>query len=142
MIEGTALMVAAPLQCYGPNRPRRLWGMSLQLYGLRSRRNWGIGDFGDLRRVMKWAGGTLRAETVGVNPLHAPTAGVISPYSPSSRLFCNPLYLDIESVEEFRHAPALQNWRRSDSFLAELEQIREDRFINYEKISTLEGANV
>ena len=139
MIEGTALMIAAPLQCYGPNRPRRFWGMSLQLYGLRSRRNWGIGDFGDLRRVMKWAGGTLRAETIGVNPLHAPTAGVISPYSPSSRLFCNPLYLDIESIEEFRHAPTLQNWHRSDSFLAELDKVREDRFINYEKISTLKG---
>ena len=121
-IEGTALVIAAPLQCYVPNRLRRSWGISLQLYGLRSRRNWGIGDFGDLRRVVKWAGGTVHAETVGVNPLHSPTAGVISPYSPSSRLFCNPLYLDIESIEEFRRTPALRNWHRSESFLSELER--------------------
>ena len=136
-IEGTALVIAAPLQCYAPTRPSRSWGIALQLYGLRSRRNWGIGDFGDLRRVMKWAGGTLQAETVGVNPLHAPTAGVSSPYSPSSRLFCNPLYLDIESIEEFRRTPALQNWHRSEPFLSELDKIREDRLINYEKISTV-----
>ena len=138
-IEGTALVIAAPLECFVPNRPSRSWGISLQLYGLRSRRNWGIGDFGDLRRVMKWAGGTLQAETVGVNPLHAPTDGVISPYSPSSRLFCNPLYLDIESIEEFRRTPALQNWHRSESLLSELDELREDRLINYEKISTLKG---
>ena len=138
-IEGTALLIAAPLQCYGPSRRSRSWGMSIQLYGLRSRRNWGIGDLGDLRRVMKWAGGTLHAETVGVNPLHVPTAGVSSPYSPSSRLFCNPLYLDIESIEEFRRTPAIRNWHRSESFLSELEDIREDRLINYEKVSTLKG---
>lgn len=77
----------------------RAWGFALNLYSLRSERNWGIGDFTDLRDFVRFAG-TLGAGFVGVNPLHAlhyiePAAA--SPYSPTSRFFLNPLYIDVES---------------------------------------------
>ena len=137
--NGKAFVIAAPTTCYLPVRPRRAWGIALQLYGLRSQRNWGIGDFRDLRRIIKWAGTTLHASTVGVNPLHAPTAGVISPYSPSSRLFFNPLYLDIESIDEFRTTPSLQEWVQGKSFQDELEQVRKENLIQYEKVLALKS---
>ena len=57
-----------------------MWGFTVQLYGLRSKRNWGIGDLGDLATLVELAA-ARGAGVIGVNPLHA-TQG--SPYSPSS----------------------------------------------------------
>ena len=66
-------------RCYQPPilQRRRLWGFMTQLYGLRSQRNWGIGDFTDLRDLVGIAA-RLGAAVVGVSPLHA-THG--SPYN-------------------------------------------------------------
>ena len=72
----------------------------MQLYAVRSANNWGHGDFGDLARLLEIAGET-GAAGIGINPLHALAAGQASPYSPSSRLFLNPLYIDIEAIPEF-----------------------------------------
>ena len=105
----------------------------MQLYGLRSQGNWGMGDLHDLQKVVKWAGETLQAETVGISPIHAPTPGVISPYSPSSRLFLNPLYLRIERIPEFQHAPALQKRVRSQAFQADLRILRQSSLIEHAK---------
>jgi 4-alpha-glucanotransferase len=78
----------------------RKWGWSSQLYSMRSRRSWGIGDLGDLDLFAKRAkhGG---AGFVLLNPLHASVPGEpqqTSPYYPSSREFRNPLYIDVTAV--------------------------------------------
>lgn len=80
----------------------RAWGFALNLYALRSSRNWGIGDFGDLRAFVRYAA-SAGADVVGINPLHAlhvtePEAA--SPYAPTSRYFLNPLYIEINAVIE------------------------------------------
>jgi 4-alpha-glucanotransferase len=78
----------------------RLWMLMVQLYAVRSERNWGHGDFGDLRTLIHVAR-DAGAAAVGLNPLHALAPGQASPYSPSSRVFLNPLYIDIEAVPGF-----------------------------------------
>lgn len=92
--------------------PRRLaavpstWGWMVQLYALHSRDSRGIGDFADLRALLRWSTG-LGAGAVLLNPLGAPglTPTVQpSPYSPSSRRFVNPLYLRVEDTAEFARA--------------------------------------
>lgn len=93
------LLVVGPGRCYLP-AALRTWGLAVQLYALRSRRSWGIGDFADLRELGRWAA-QLGAGCLLVNPLHAPAPTVPqqpSPYYPSSRRFLNPLYLRIEEV--------------------------------------------
>jgi 4-alpha-glucanotransferase len=89
----------APLRCHlSPSL--RTWGWAAQLYAVRSADSWGIGDFGDLRRLARWAR-ELGAGGLLLNPLHAPVPRERedpSPYAPSSRQYRNPLYLRIEDV--------------------------------------------
>jgi len=90
-------------QCHMPPPGARLFGLAIQLYAMRSRRNWGIGDFTDLANVARHAAAE-GASFVGVNPLHElflDRPAQASPYSPSSRLTLNPLYLDVEAVDDF-----------------------------------------
>jgi 4-alpha-glucanotransferase len=81
------------------------WILAVQLYGVRSSRNWGMGDFTDLESLIELAAG-LDAGGVGLNPLHAlfdDRPADCSPYSPNSRLFLNSLYIDVEKLPEFSH---------------------------------------
>lgn len=139
---GETLLVVAPGRCFLPaalDDTGRLWGPSVQLYALRSERNWGIGDFTDLRLLLEqWA--SRGASLVGLNPLHAlfldaPTQA--SPYSPSSRLFLNPLYLDVERIAERQHCRAVQARTRSPEFLARLQQLRASPLVDYAAVAAV-----
>ena len=94
-------LIVAPERAFGGSFDR-CWLLAVQLYGVRSLRNWGIGDFTDLEGLLRLAN-SLGAEGVGLNPLHAlfdDRPGDCSPYSPNSRLFLNPLYIDVEKLPE------------------------------------------
>jgi 4-alpha-glucanotransferase len=96
-----APLIVAPEQAFGGNFDR-CWLVAAQLYGVRSKRNWGIGDFTDLEGLLRLAN-SLGADGVGLNPLHAlfdDRPADCSPYSPNSRLFLNPLYIDVEKLPE------------------------------------------
>ncbi len=98
-----APLIVAPPRAFGGDFDRG-WLLAVQLYSVRSARNWGMGDFGDLEALIKLAG-QLGADGVGLNPLHAlfdDRPADCSPYSPNSRLFLNALYIDVEKLLEFR----------------------------------------
>jgi 4-alpha-glucanotransferase len=99
---GTTTLVVAPGRCHLPpelDGGGRAWGWAAQLYAVRSRSSWGIGDLRDLGGLLA-AGASLGAGFALLNPLHAALPGEPSPYHPSSRVFRNPLYLCIEDVAE------------------------------------------
>jgi 4-alpha-glucanotransferase len=100
-----APLIVAPARAFGGDFDR-CWLLAVQLYGVRSARNWGIGDFTDLEGLIELAD-QLGADGVGLNPLHALFAdrpADCSPYSPNSRLFLNPLYIDVEKLPGFQRA--------------------------------------
>ncbi|MET4118730.1 4-alpha-glucanotransferase [Bradyrhizobium sp. JR1.5] len=95
-------MIVAPERAFGGDFDRG-WLLAVQLYSVRSDRNWGIGDFTDLAGLVRLAK-QLGADGVGLNPLHVlfdDHPADCSPYSPNSRLFLNPLYIDVEAIPEF-----------------------------------------
>ena len=139
IIEGTSLIIIAPRRCYLPHRLKRWWGLSLQLYSLRSQKNWGMGDFRDLQNVVRLAGREMNVDMIGVNPLHALPAGMKSPYSPSSRLFYHPLYLDIEGIEEFHISLWIQRRWRNRAFQKTLSSLRESLLIQHENVQHMKG---
>lgn len=86
---------------------RRAWGLATQLYSVRSRQSWGVGDLTDLTDLAVWSASRHGADYLLVNPLHAaappgPDSRMEpSPYLPTSRRFVNPLYLRVEAIPEF-----------------------------------------
>ncbi|MBH0177567.1 MAG: 4-alpha-glucanotransferase [Nitrospira sp.] len=135
-------LIVVPDRCYVPEifqQGGRLWGLALQLYSLRSQRNWGVGDFHDLAEVVEWAGKGLGAAMIGLNPLHALKNSKpyhMSPYSPSSRLFLNDLYIDVESVPECRTAPAVQARLADPSFRVRIEAARQGELVDYDVVAS------
>src|ERR1700694_357485 len=100
-----APLIVAPPKAFGGDFDR-CWLLAVQLYGIRSARNWGIGDFTDLEGLIELAE-HLGAEGVGLNPLHAlfdDRPADCSPYSPNSRLFLNALYIDVERLPELQRS--------------------------------------
>jgi 4-alpha-glucanotransferase len=101
----------------------RGWLLAVQLYSVRSARNWGIGDFTDLEALIELAS-RLGADGIGLNPLHAlfdDRPADCSPYSPNSRLFLNALYIDVEKIPEYQ--PTADN--------GALARTRESHFVDY-----------
>ncbi|PRQ10888.1 4-alpha-glucanotransferase [Corynebacterium sp. 13CS0277] len=86
----------------------KLSGVMAQLYSVRSKESWGMGDFHDLAHLGSMLG-SLGQDFVLINPLHAaqPAPPVEdSPYLPTTRRFINPIYLHIESIPELQQLDA------------------------------------
>src|SRR5438067_10983888 len=77
--EPAVRLVVSPGRCHLPE-DMRTWGWAVQLYALRSRESWGIGDLADLRRLAAWSRSAGAGMTL-VSPLHA--AAVVPPVEPS-----------------------------------------------------------
>jgi len=106
--EASAALIVTPGWLGLPERlgGRRIWGLATQLYSVRSRQSWGVGDLTDLTDLAVWSASAHGAGYVLVNPLHAaaPTKPMEpSPYLPTSRRFVNPLYLRVEAIPEFAY---------------------------------------
>ncbi|MFH0945029.1 MAG: 4-alpha-glucanotransferase [Planctomycetota bacterium] len=133
-------LIVTPGKCASPDdlgitRATGLWS---NLYSVRSGRNHGIGDVGDLKELVRLAGQT-GADFVGVNPMHAirNTSLECSPYSPLTRLYRNPLYISLPDVPELRRCPALKRRTESSAFRQRIEQLRAASVIDYDAVRVL-----
>lgn len=131
-ILGSSRIIIAPETCYIPDSLNKTWGLYVNIYSIRSMSNFGVGDFGDLKKIIKWVS-DLKGGFVGINPLHAienrrPFG--ISPYSPISRLYKNFIYLNMEGIPEIN----------KDKVFIKKDEIRflaDSELIDYEGVSKL-----
>jgi 4-alpha-glucanotransferase len=134
-------LIVVPSRCVAPEvrlRGRRGFGITANLYTVRSGKNWGVGDFGDLATIAEWLahqGGAF----VGVNPLHAlRNEGYdVSPYSPISRLFRNSLYLRVDSIPEMAHDEHARAIVATPEFQDTLARLRDADMLGYGRIMEL-----
>jgi 4-alpha-glucanotransferase len=134
-VAASMTLIVAPARCYLPPELEggRAWALTTQLYALRSARNWGMGDFTDLAAL---GTGAARhgASALGVNPLHALFPAEprhISPYSPSSRLFLNEFYIDVEAVPDFAESAAARAAAADPELRRRLEAARAGELVDH-----------
>lgn len=141
-IDAEMMVIVVPERCYLPSsitEGRKFWGLTVQLYSLRSENNWGMGDFHDLEQLAIWAG-CKGASTVVLNPLHAlfphhPDSA--SPYFPSSRSFLNPLYLSVSDLPDFEKCTDVRNHLSDPAVASKLASLRDQDWINYTDVGDL-----
>jgi len=133
-------LILSPPECYEPPviiGGRRLWGVAVQLYTVRSHDNWGIGDFGDLKVLICWLA-SRGAGFVGLNPLHALAPADpqrASPYSASNRHFLNLLYISVPAVPGFLECSAVCARTADPDFVDRLAELRSVPHVDYQGVT-------
>ncbi len=136
-------LIVTPDRAYQPpelSGEGKLAGLGVSLYGLRSHRNWGCGDFTDLGELCRWTANDLHASFVALNPLHIIANRLpynASPYLPISVYYKNFLYIDIERIPEFKTAPLAQKAFAGREAQARIEKMRLDDLVDYEGLAEL-----
>lgn len=93
-IGGGKRIAITPPRAFQPSQD--CWGVAVQLYALRG--SPGIGDFAALGAFCEQAA-DAGANAVMLSPVHAVPPGGISPYTPTSRQFLNPLYIPVGGAD-------------------------------------------
>lgn len=111
MLDDGRRVAVTPRHAFGVEKPA--WGVSAQVYSLR-----GSPLMGDFAALADFCEKAARAggDAVMISPLHAQPAGGVSPYSPTSRQFLNPLYIPMAGCDDGN--------RRIDWQSAERERLR------------------
>ena len=142
LAEGeTTLLIVAPQRCYLPHEGRH-WGIAVQLYAVNSKANWGIGDFGDLRVLVDQAAAN-GAGAVGLNPMHAlflDAPEQASPYSPNSRLFRNPLFLDVTAIPDLAESVEARALIEAPEVAPALSGLRASDYVQYQQVADIKLA--
>lgn len=141
----TSRIIVAPPRCYEPDalmQGKKLWGACVQLYTLRSEANWGIGDFGDLKKMLADVA-TRGGAFIGLNPIHSlypANPESASPYSPSSRRWLNIIYIDVNAVEDFQSSKEAQAWWKKPAVQQQIKAAREVEWVDYSAVTALKIA--
>lgn len=135
-------LIVAPARCFQLHDSailHKTMGPAIQLYAVRSSRNWGIGDFVDLKNMVA----PLAAQGndfIGLNPLHALYPLLpqdCSPYSPNSRLWLNTQYVALEETAEFQRSTQAQQLVASSDFSQKLAACRATANVDYPAVAAL-----
>ena len=135
-------LIVCPDRAYQPQwlEQGRGAGLAISLYGVKSGRNWGCGDVTDLKAMLDWVAGQAGAGFIALNPLHAiPNRQPYntSPYLPNSIFYRNPIYLDVEAIEDFSVSEGAAALLALETTQREIARLRASQFVEYERVYKL-----
>ena len=129
-------LIITPTTCYVPTgirKDNRIWGLGVHLHAIRSRRNWGIGDYTDLKHIIAM-GAEQGAGTVSTTPLHATALSAprpSNPYRPSCRSLFNIAFLDVEAIPDFAECDEAVSQVNDVKFQARLANLQDEEYIDF-----------
>jgi 4-alpha-glucanotransferase len=126
-------ILSAPVRTFAPEGQDQSWGLFAPLYAIRSRRNWGAGDYSDLGAFAAWIGknGGRIAATLPLLPLFLADPLEPSPYSPVSRLFWSEFHLDLERVPELAETLPRSQGSNSVRLRDQINRLRDQPLVDY-----------
>jgi 4-alpha-glucanotransferase len=131
-----SMLISAPTRAYQrpDSRGRRAWGVFCPLYALHRESSWGAGDFSDLEALIEWTagqgGGLVASLPMLASNFDGPSP-IISPYSPTSRLFWNEFYLDLERIPDLAQSEAARALLASEVASREVAALRATGMVEY-----------
>ncbi|MDA8310631.1 MAG: 4-alpha-glucanotransferase [Actinomycetota bacterium] len=128
-IDAASMVVVAP-RC---PLPARGWGAFLPVHAMRTRTDWGVGNYPALAEMAAWVRG-IGGAFVGTLPLYPGFYDEpleISPYLPATRLGWNELYVDPTALPELEASPDARDLLGSEAFRQALASQRRNALVDY-----------
>lgn len=139
LVQKEAKLIVAPERCFLPEHlaAGKFWGPKVELQGTRSTRNWGIGDFTDLKAIIAWCA-AQGAGIVALAALHEVDnhgRSQFTPALPSHRSFINIAYIDVEATEDFHESEDMKRLVASPAFQEQLDGFRKSETVELDMVA-------
>lgn len=105
-------------------------GVAIPVFSLRSKESFGVGDFGDLKKFVKWAAATGQkvVQILPINDTNITHTWVDSyPYSSISIYAFHPMYLDLKQLGMLKDKKQMAHFRQLQKELNALPQLDYER---------------
>lgn len=134
--DGRQVIIHCPAFRHGTAQPRHA-GVVLPLFSMRHRGDWGVGDFGSLRKMIDWAH-SASLSVLQLLPINDTTFfrdwRDSYPYNAISVDALHPIYIDIQALPRLTDAEAEAQFAQRAEALSQLEQV------DYPEVMTLKEA--
>ena len=119
-----------------PGNTGRHAGLLVPLFSMRSKNDWGTGDFSSLVSWIEWTAST-GTKILQILPIHEMPWGEECPYTALSAFALDPVFIAVEDVEDVRLCDTAQELLRSPEFAIELDALRKLPTVDYARVKAL-----
>ncbi|MCQ2410678.1 MAG: 4-alpha-glucanotransferase [Elusimicrobiaceae bacterium] len=106
----------------------RVSGILMPLSAMKTDQDWGVGDFGGLKEWAEFLA-SQGVKILQILPLQETAPGITCPYAAMSSFATDPVYVNIEAVEDIQQSPQAQQF--IDSLRPQLNLRKESRKVQF-----------